>query len=620
MKNSEEKYFYGKEEDFAVVKMVRDDFLRRQEARKQIERGWELNLNFYLGNQYSYIASTGNVADIEKNFRWESREVYNHIAPIIECRLAKLNKIRPALMVRAASDNENDVSNAKIAKALIRSSFEKNGFDNLSGIANAWSEITGTAFYKVVYDSTKGEFVGENENGKVKNGDVTISVCSPFEIYPDSNGNTEVEDCESIIEARAYSASEVGSAYGVKLTGEEIDTFEMATQAVLSSVSGRSNSVKVLHSARPDTVLLIERYEKPSNANPKGRFTIVCKDKLLYDGDYPYVTTDGKGFYPFVKQVSTKQITNFWGISVIDRCIPLQKAYNALKNKKHEYITRLASGVLTVEDGSVDIDNLEEEGLAPGKILVYRNGSTPPSFLSPGHIPEEFEKEEVNLLSEMNNLCCVSDISVNSSFPRNVSSGSALSILIEQDESRLSLVGENIRIAVKKLGEKVLWLYKQFASGARIVKVANLNGSTDVLLWTGSDLGSDDVIFETANEFEESAIKQKETILALYEKGIFDDENGELSSASKKNLLEMLGVNGYHVEEDLKEVHCAHAITENRNIENLADPLELDDHEVHICEHLKFLYRDEKLKESLVMKQKLINHIIIHKNLNKKED
>lgn len=38
--------------------------------------------------------------------------------------------------------------------------------------------------------------------------------------------------------------------------------------------------------------------------------------------------------------------------------------------------------ILCVEDGSVDIDILESEGLKDGQILVYRQGARPPFVLS----------------------------------------------------------------------------------------------------------------------------------------------------------------------------------------------------------------------------------------------
>lgn len=612
---NKENFFYSKEEDEVIVDAVRTDFLSRQAERKAVERTWELNLNFYVGNHYSYISSIGDLSDIEKNYLWESREVYNHIAPIIECRLAKLAKVKPALSVRAASSLDEDLKRADIAKAVLKSAINKNNFDKLVMEATAWSEIVGTAFYKITWDSGIGDAIGEVSGTKLASGDAIVSVCSPFEIYPSSNACKDINDCESIIQAKIFSAKEINAIYGTNISGEELDVYEIGTSSFLSTLAGRSNLPKIMHLQKSDSALLIERYEKPSINNPSGRFTVVCKDKLLYDGELPYKDTSGKGFYPFVRQVSTRQVTSFWGSSVIERCIPLQRAYNAIKNKKHEYITRLASGVLSVEDGSVDVENLENEGLAPGKILVYRNGSTPPEFLKPSSVPVELEKEEANLISEMNNLCCVSDISINSSLPNNLSSGSALSILIEQDESRLSLVAENIRIAMKNVGELVLKLYKQFASGRRISKVANLKNSCDVISWTNSELGYDDVVLETINEFEESTIKQKEMILSLYEKGLFSNSKGEVSSSTKRKIFDSLGIKDYLIDEDISEIQRQQAKFENQDIKNVSDPLEIDDHSEHILEHMKYLYFSNEIKTDKVIKEKLIKHIKKHQEM-----
>lgn len=81
--------------------------------------------------------------------------------------------------------------------------------------------------------------------------------------------------------------------------------------------------------------------------------------------------------------------------------VPIQRAYNAVCNRKLEYINRLAMGTLVVEDGSVDIDNLEEEGLNAGKVLVYRQGSNAPKLITPDIAEFDFfEKERQRLLEE----------------------------------------------------------------------------------------------------------------------------------------------------------------------------------------------------------------------------
>ena len=65
----------------------------------------------------------------------------------------------------------------------------------------------------------------------------------------------------------------------------------------------------------------------------------------------------------------------------VSHCVPIQRAYNAVRNRKLECINRLSQVNLAVEDGSVDIDALENEGLTPGKVLVYRQGAHQPFIL-----------------------------------------------------------------------------------------------------------------------------------------------------------------------------------------------------------------------------------------------
>lgn len=613
MKNKE-KYYYSEIEDKVIVDFIKNDFKTRQQERKTHELSWELNMNFYLGNQYSYISSTGELNDTEKRYYWENREVFNHIAPVIEARLAKLSKIKPTLVAKPSGTSDKDLYTSKLIKSILNNCIENNSLYDLVTTATYWSEITGTSFYKVTWNDSIGTIIGKVNDKQIKSGDVNISVCSPFEIYPDSNNSIEIDDCESIIEARAYPVKYINEQWNLNLKGEEIDLFELNNNTIFSNTSGRSNITKIIHSKKHEHVLLIERYEKPSISNPNGKLTIICQDKLLYDGELPYIINkDGERGYPFIKQVSIKQIANFWGASVIERCIPIQRSYNAIKNKKHEYISRLASGVLSVEDGSVDIDNLEEEGLAPGKILVYRNGSTPPSFLNPGSIPDELENEELRLLEELNNMCCISDITTNNSVPKNLNSGSALSLLISQDESRLSLTAEHIRRSIKKIGEFIIRLYKQFATNTRLNKLTDSNGVLEIFYWINSDLDNDDIVLESNNELEESQNESRELILKLYDLGLLSDENGMISNSTRNQILNIIGLKNFNNFESINELHKKRANKENLNIIKLEEPLEIDNHSIHIEEHTKYLISDDIENLDNNFKEKLLKHINNHK-------
>ena len=82
----------------------------------------------------------------------------------------------------------------------------------------------------------------------------------------------------------------------------------------------------------------------------------------------------------FSYNIPEDQIFGRYGL--VDDLIPYQRQYNLLMNSYTNLLVRFTSPLLLVEDGSVDCDELSEEGLAPGKILMYRQGANQPEILS----------------------------------------------------------------------------------------------------------------------------------------------------------------------------------------------------------------------------------------------
>ncbi len=613
VKNS--NFYYDETSDKLIIKNIKEDLALRAKERKQYELMWELNMNFMLGNQYSIISQKQEIESSAKNYYWEEREVYNHIAPIIETRLAKLGKVRPTVSVKPTGNEQSDLYCAKLSKAILAGITDKVNLSELITQATIWSEVTGTSFYKVVWDNSLGDTVASEEGKPIKNGDISISVCPPFEIYPDSSGSVDIENCESIIHARAYPIEKIKDIYGVEAKGEDIDTFSFENFVSHGAVTGFSNIPKLAHSIKHNHALVIEKYEKPTKKNPNGKLTIIAGDNLVFDGEIPFeIANDKSHSYPFIKQVSTNQVGSFWGVSVIERCIPIQRAYNAIKNRKHEYMARLASGVLAVEDGSVDIDNIEEEGLAPGKILVYRNGSTIPKFIDAGNIPNDFNNEEDRLLNEFITVSGVSEFMRDSTVPSSVSSGTALNLLIEQDETRLSVTAEYIRSAVKKIAQFIIRLYKQFAVSTRLSRIADDNGDIEIYYWQGSELTNDDIVLDTINELTETPAQRKNMLLDLYKTGLLNDENGKLSNRNRARILESLGFGIWESEQDISNLHIKRAVKENIELQDV-NPREIDDHDIHVVEHTKYLLSSESEKATKEHIKKIEAHILAHKSM-----
>ncbi len=604
-----------------IVEDVIADFKNRQYERKKMETTWQLNINFLVGNQYCFINGINEIVDDMKQYFWQEKEVFNHIAPIVDLRISKLNKIRPILTVVPFSDDPNDIGCAKVSRNLLKCVSYDLNLSKIINDATLWSEICGTAFYKIGWNNLKGRVIGKNEVGQnMYEGEVDISVVSPFEIYPDNSSVENISDMRSIIHAKAYSVDAIKDMYGVDLDGCELETMDICNVPNIGGLGYSATSKSVFKYNKPNQAVVIEKYECPSVDNPNGKLTIVAGNKLIYIGELPYINTVNleRGF-PFVKQCSISIPNSFWGMSIIERLIPVQRSFNAVKNRKHEFLNRLSLGVLTVEDGSVDIENLEEEGLSPGKILVYRQGSSAPKMLTGDTIPTSFEKEEEMLLDEFINISGVSDLLTSSSINTGNISGVALQLLIEQDESRITSSEDEIKRAIKEVGRHILRLYKQFAVLPHTSRLVGENGEIEMFYWNNSQINSEDVVFETENEVSQTLAQKRSMILEILNAGLFNDENGVMSNSTRQKVLEQFGFGTWNNSQDLQTLQVKQAERENYNLlksASVSDPSDIDDHNIHITQHTAFILGNDFEKMGTeAQKQIMIEHIKKHKEI-----
>lgn len=597
-----------------IVEEVRRDFEQRREKRKALELQWRLNMNFLSGDQYCEITPTGDIDDYGKQYWWQQREVFNQIASVVETRLAKLARVKTGIVVRPASDDDSDVYAAKLSTQVLKAAGESVDLVKLINAASVWSEATGTCFIKVGWDAGAGKVIGvDKKGGRLHEGDLTVSIVPPFEIFPDNLLAGEPENCRSIIHAKAYHVDEVRDIWGEEVKGEDVNVFSLDSSP-LPDTGGYTQGVKGVNaSLAPDHCVVLEKYTLPTRDMPDGRLTIVAADKLLYDGELPYINRkDGTRGYPFAVMRCLDKVGCVFGASVIERLIPLQRAYNDVRNRKHEYMNRLAMGVLAVEDGSVDSDILEEEGLAPGKVLIYRQGSEAPRMLDPGRIPSDFLNEEERLLSEFITVSGVSELSKYSQTYSSMS-GTAISLLVEQDNTRLASTSGSLRECVKQVCYLILRAFKQFAGEKRFMRLAGENGAMQLKSFSASDLTAEDLTFETDNELNDTLANRRNMVLQLVQLGVLQDKEGNMSERSKSRVLELLGFGNWENAADLADCQRDAAIRENAALKESGKRPELtdvDDDALHIEEHTKAMLSQSLGKKYLDV---LGKHIAEHK-------
>ena len=595
---------------------IERDFEQRREMRRKLEQSWLLNMNFVSGNQYCDISPAGTLTEEDSAFYWQSRKCYNHVAPTIDTRVARLAKVRPTLNVRAFSDSEADVKTARLSSNILKSVKNRIDLDAIVSRATLWSETCGTSFYKVVWNYDDGNVIGTDDTGHpIREGDVNVVALSPFEIYPDSLTAENMREVRSLIHAKAVPGAEIKEKFGAEIAGRAIEDEALAPY---SPAGGWKRAYeREDRQVLADSEILIERYTRPSGEFPEGRLEIVAGGVLLYEGALPYRNGDrGERVLPFIRQTCIELAGSFFGTSVVDRMIPLQRAYNAVRNRKHEFLNRLTMGVIAAEDGSVDAEELAEDGLYPGKVLIYRQGAPKPSFLEGSTFPSEFAEEEERIANEFILVSGMSEISRNSANPTHVTSGVGLQLLLDQDTNRMHMSVESVERAVKEAGKQILHLYKQFAAARRLLRMTGTGGRTELFYFDASDISADDVQFETG--YDKTPEERKEEVLRLLELGLLKDENGNLSDNTRNKILEALGYGSFESARDVSALHLQKAEHENVLLaQRDAEADGYDDHRLHIAEHTRALLSGGEEDEAV--KARLVRHLESHRKLQKGE-
>ena len=610
-----------------IIKSVLDKLEERRTERAALERQWTLNANFLVGNQYCDVNPyRGNIEQLEPVYDWLEREAFNQIAPLIETRKANLKKINYMMKVNPATNDLDDYAKAEVSTSVLQHMQKASDFETKKNTMLDWNELCGNCFWLSWWDKNKGEkfatetVIDKDENGNARKrevaffqGDIDYGLITPYEVFPESIFKQTVEAQRSIILEQVKSVEDIYDLYDIKVEGTSVETFALTPLASGGGFGYENTTITLGHRTLEGAQKVITYFERPSKHKPNGQMIIIVGDShLVYYGDLPYSRI------PLIQCVCREVPGQFFGKSVIEDLIPRQRAYNGCLNRIHEFIKRIALGNMSVEEGSIDIEEYEENGLAPGAFLVYTNGTNPPVPVPNGNLPAEIMAERHNLRTDMEYVAGVSQLMVNGATPSGVTSGAAIANLVEIDNTRLSLTGDHVRNSIRQLA--ILWLeiYKRYCTTRRVLNYVGSNNIAKALVWSHEDINSYDVEYTTENELLMSEEMQKQRFFEAYNMGLFTDADGRIPERVKQRALAFMKMGNYSDILNLNLLQMQAAQRENVFFEEGVVPKvsDTDEHAIHVEEHLRYILQMDfqllKMKKPEYA-EALENHLKEHK-------
>lgn len=443
-------------------------------ARLNFEQQWYENLAFYRGKQWvvwqnSSIHESGRALVQPKSKR--KRLVFNRIMPTVRREYTKLCKEEPQYWVPPNTTDQSDIAAALTGEALAEYLAYACHFNKARRGATWWAVQTGTGFLKTTYDNNK-EFGISPDGGKLK-GTVNYSARSPFHIFVPYLELEDIQDQPWVADVRTYDAKVVKDMYGKDVEAKsDVSTSNTETRF--------RNAINIKNNNTTKQVLVKEIWIKPCAEYPEGKLVVYAENTILLETEaFPY----SHGEYPFQKIIHIPS-GGFYGISVIEGLIPMQKEYNLMKSQLAEARDLTSKPALVAEKGSVDIKKLKA---IPGNVIEHMPGSEPPRRLINPDMPTYIDKLLDMVLQDIADNSAQFEITKGRT-PPGVEAASAIAYLQEENDTMLYHTIASLEEAVANSGKQSLQLIQDYWNTTRMINTISKVHVQGVIEFKGSDL------------------------------------------------------------------------------------------------------------------------------------
>lgn len=518
-----------------IAAWVNKEYSAMKSARSPAERQWYINLAFVNGRHYISPVTAGGQFRLTatKAPAHRVKMVVNKVRVAVRTEHAKLCQNKPIPTVVPSTGENEDFAAANVAEQILKTEFASRRYDAIYRRWVWWGVVCGTSFKKMYWDSKYEDLDATPENpilgadgrtpltttdgtpfsksNPVK-GKIMIEHVNPFHIYVPDLTTEDINAQPFIMHVMTRSPQYVQNNFGFVPTCDARESSTILESAFLTT----TNDKTIL-----DSVLIKEVWIKP-NAHPQfpqGGLVTVINDKVVqYVEKWPWPFKE----YPFYKYDGIKT-GGFYGDSIIVDLIPLNKEYNRTKSQMLEIKNTMGKPKLVYQQGSLNPRMISSE---PGASIPYRLGFEKPIILPGVEVPATMGMELDRLTSDFDDISGQHEITRGNT-PSQVTSGTAIAFLQEQDDTKLADQVSSIEHQTELLGQHYLKLVTTYWDDARLVKVAGNDFAFEAKMWKGSDLkGNTDVKIQTGSALPFSKAAKQAMVTEFMQAGWIDPSSG----------------------------------------------------------------------------------------------
>lgn len=520
------------------VRHIREVHAGGLAARQKWELQWVLNLAYSMGYQNLLFDPRTGILRIPSDAKQPLS--VNRLGAFIDSRHAKLTKQRPIGRVIPNTTDPDDKRAAKYADHALVYLQRKILMEQEQDKETMMRCLFGTAFMKTIWDPRSGHVIedlkksedgmdlivgddGDLEVDKIFEGEVSTKALSPFAICPANDAIPTVKDQPFLTEDMHLSLGEVEEIYPhlrgrlqMQESDEEFTHYERVAQR-LGSPFFHQTGQQGYHFNLNTPVRLTAYWQKPNYQFEKGVLAVLVQDKLamidVWPNDY------GDNIYPHVRFVERETGLHFWGQSTAERLIPVQRAYNRIRQAVDRNASIMAKGKWMVAKGAqLQPDALDDDS---GEVVEWNPAVPEPRQAPIAPLPNYVMNHQESLIVDFRDVGGQRETSTNPG--NNLTAGVAMQMQAEMTDEVMGPLIRRQGFSLQLVGNTQLHLIGQEWQEPRMVKV--FGEQTVGVMWiSGADLKHHtDLHIEVESMYPDFRGAKRQTLIDLWDRRIVQD-------------------------------------------------------------------------------------------------
>ncbi len=650
LQNARRKKLTDQEAREVIQSRCAIDSQGRDPLHLSMQRQWYVNSAYYLG--VSSIESLEALLEVapadvvlEENFK------ANHIFRTVMQQVARISSSPPGYDVIPNSPDPDDQFGAKVARHFVEHFSEENRDEQTRLMIAFYISLWGDGFWRSDWDAMAGREIRTVTNpfngqpvsspnlseeaiefaeraGAVDSrmeGDLEDEALSPFQmIVP--RGFRTMDQMPWLMFEVERSLDWVWDHYPNK--AKQLSVHDLENHADghfwkrLAGLVGRAQfTLSTTGSDQNEALRIFEFWKPPSKMWPNGYWIRSTKETVLDHGPHPYhdagidVRTKSWMRYPFEHIQYAPMPGRFWGVSLVEHLVALQRDYDRARNQSIQQRDRLAHPQIIKQKGTL-LKPLRNEY---GDVWEY-DGMSKPDVIPPPPMSQMHVESMERSLSDMRAISAQGEAS-QGDVPPGLRSGVAIRYLQERDISSLASTIRSYEKAIGRVYQRRLTLIHRFLDIPRGIRIYGEYRQADVGIFKGEDLfGNVNVRIKAGSMMPKSKAETAELMIELLTLGVFDPANPR----HQEIVLSAFEVGGAEKLFALRNSDRRRAEIENYMFGRanqgpngvpavFPDVDDDDDHETHLDEHLLFKKSDEYELLPPIIRAAFDAHLFKHK-------